>query len=141
MHPSHPSHRFSVPVAHRIVGLGLTYTHGMVSSSTIVLVLYTFWHYAGSFGISPFRQLPGPLLFLDPRFPLGILAIPVCSVANFLNALPLPPFSLDPDYLPLSHSHTRREVSRASSTVFAHMYITWAFPLIVRPSTRQSARL
>jgi len=110
----------------------LARTYGMVSPSTIVLVPYTFFCTAlGSFGeFCLSKQLPGSLLFVEPNFPFGILAIPVRSVARFPGALLLhhpcafsltqnvpairrcPPVSLAPLYsssvsafCPLSHRH------------------------------------
>jgi len=51
--------------------------------------LTLFLHGTGVlWGISPLLTAPGPLLFLEPHFSFGMLAIPICSVANFPVASP-----------------------------------------------------
>jgi len=51
--------------------------------------LTLFLHGTGVlWGISPLLTAPGPLLFLEPHFSFGMLAIPICSVANFPSGLP-----------------------------------------------------
>ena len=70
----------------------LARTHGMVSFNYCIGILHFCRTALGSFGeFYLSKQLPGPSLFVVPYFPLGILAIPVRSVAHFPWCLPSSP--------------------------------------------------
>ena len=125
----------------------------------------------GSFGETrPYKQLPGPSLFCRAPFRLGILTIPVCSVARSLGVLSphsrawssqnvhlvrryllfdlvlLYSFSCIcipfPAPLTLLPSHPTLDGRPPGPFLRSlHLYITRVLSPTARPSTRQSARL
>ena len=138
----------------------LASTHGMVSPSTVVLYRTLFCTALGPLGELYFsKRLPEPLLFVEPHFPLGTLAIPVCPVTFLRCPLPSSPSCVSPPskraldfayqltcfYCTVSlylHSipsalppkHPALEEKMAELFLRSlHLYITWASQLILRP--------
>jgi len=141
----------------------LASTHGMVSPSTVVLYLTFFTRRWGPLVQLYFsKRLPEPLLFVEPHFPLGTLAIPVCPVTHSFGALFLshlrafsPPQNVletrlclpvnllllyscsTSTFYPLlasaKQSHIRRQVGAEPFLRSLHLYITWVSQLILRP--------